>query len=87
MLFLGFFLHLVKPISFRLSKIDPMSSNIGFLMLECYETPWKRIVTFLQEKAIRLPKCDELICSWEKFKKIYEEDIQCPFEDICQINK
>ena len=56
-------------------------------MLECNETPWKRIVTFLQEKAIKLPKCDELICSWEKFKKIYEENIQCPFEDICQINK
>ena len=47
-----------------------MSSNIGFLMLECNETPWKRIVTFLQEKAIKLPKCDELICNWEKFNKI-----------------
>ena len=64
-----------------------MSSNIGFLMLECNETPWKRIITFLQENPVKLPKCDELICSWEKFKKIYEEDIRCPFEDICQINK
>ena len=56
-------------------------------MLECNETPWKRIITFLQENPVKLPKCDELICSWEKFKKIYEEDIRCPFEDICQINK
>ena len=64
-----------------------MASNIGFLMLECNETPGKRIMTFLQGKPVKLPKCDEVICSWEKFKKTYEEDIKCPFEDICQINK
>ena len=69
---------------FRLSKIDPMSSNVGFLLLECEKSPLKRILTFFQEKPIKLPKCNALDCDYEIFKKIYENDIQCKFDNICE---
>ena len=49
----------------------PFSANIGFLMMECDEIPLKRVMTFLQERPVKLPKCDEVACDWENFKAIY----------------
>ena len=71
--------------TFRLSKIDPMSSNIGFLLLNCsraYDAN-PRIVTFLQERPVILPGCNELACDWNQFKEYYNSLIYCQFDEIC----
>ena len=50
----------------------PFSANIGFLMMECDEAPMNRVMTLLQEKPLKLPKCDNLACDWQTFKEIYK---------------
>lgn len=55
-----------------MSQMGPFSSNVGFLMMECESAPMKRIMTLVQEKPVKLPKCDSLDCDWEKFKMIYK---------------
>ncbi len=55
-----------------MSKMGPFSANIGFLLMECDESPKDRVMAILQEKAIKLPQCDELACDWNTFKNIYE---------------
>ena len=57
---------------YRVSKMGPFASNIGFLMMECEEAPMERVMTFLQEKPVQLPKCDHLACDWQTFKDIYQ---------------
>ena len=51
--------------------MDPFAANIGFLMMECDEAPMERVMTFHQEKAVKLPNCDELACDWQTFKETY----------------
>ena len=55
---------------YRVSKIAPFASNIGFLMMECEEAGPK-VMTFLQERPVQLPKCEDLACDWKTFKDIY----------------
>ena len=55
---------------YRVSKIAPFASNIGFLMMECEEAGPK-VMTFLQERPVQLPKCEDLACDWQTFKDIY----------------
>ena len=44
--------------------------DIGFLMMECEEAGPK-VMTFLQERPVQLPKCEDLACDWKTFKDIY----------------
>ena len=55
---------------YRVSKIGPFATNIGFLMMECEEAGPK-VMTFLQERPVQLPKCEDLACDWQTFKDIY----------------
>ena len=55
---------------YRVSKIGPFATNIGFLMMECEEAGPK-VMTFLQERPVQLPKCEDLACDWKTFKDIY----------------
>ena len=55
---------------YKTSKIAPFAANIGFLLMEC-EDGGSKIMTFLQEKPVKLPKCEDLACDWKTFKDIY----------------
>lgn len=52
--------------------MSPFASNIGHLLLDCESSPRQRIMTFLQEKPLKLPKCDALDCDYVQFKSIYK---------------
>ena len=51
--------------------MDPYASNIGFVLMECDQEPMERVMVLLQEKPIKLPKCDDIACDWQLFKDVY----------------
>ena len=51
--------------------MDPYASNIGFVLMECDQEPLERVMVLLQEKPIKLPKCDDIACDWQLFKDVY----------------
>lgn len=60
---------------YRTSKIGSFSSNVIFVLLECEDSPNKRLLTFHQEQRIKLPRCDADPCSWDQFVDKYQVSV------------
>ncbi|XP_050545652.1 multiple inositol polyphosphate phosphatase 1-like isoform X2 [Daktulosphaira vitifoliae] len=68
----------------RTSKIDAFGSNLIFVLFKCYND--MKILTLHQEKIIRIPGCESDLCSYDTFKKIYQEKLNnCDFNKMCNI--
>ena len=52
--------------------MDPFAANIAFVLLECQEAPINRVMALLQERPIKMPKCDDVACDWQVFKDTYQ---------------
>lgn len=74
-----------KKRMFETSKIDAFASNINFVLYECSDGEPK-ILTMHQEQVVTIPGCpaDEL-CKLSVLKTIFEESLQCDFDEICQL--
>ncbi len=57
---------------FRTSFIATAAANVAFVLYECGSEPKERVMTLQRERRIKLPQCDEELCSWQQFKKIYK---------------
>eukprot|EP00095_Tigriopus_kingsejongensis_P006235 maker-scaffold301_size216225-snap-gene-1.25 protein:Tk06235 transcript:maker-scaffold301_size216225-snap-gene-1.25-mRNA-1 annotation:"hypothetical protein DAPPUDRAFT_301637" len=57
---------------YRTSFIGSFSTNLAFALLECQAEPTHRLLTYHQEKRIKLPKCDQDPCHWEQFLQQYQ---------------
>merc|ERR1712150_62846 len=70
---------------YRTSFIGTFAQNIGFVLFECSNSE-KKIITLHQEKPVTLDKCGgKMECDWEEFKDIFEDEMSCPWDDICSM--
>jgi hypothetical protein len=73
-----------KNRSFRTSLLDPMNSNIAFILYQCFQFSNNQIVSkytirvFLNEKLIKLARCSSVDCDLNEFFGFYEQFVnQC----------
>lgn len=70
----------------KTSKIDPFGSNIAFVLYKCNNDETK-ILTLHQERIVYLNGCKDGLCSYDKFKQLFETELQnCNFNEMCNID-
>merc|ERR1711879_95049 len=47
----------------------------------------KKIVAYHNERPFYLERCNGYTCDWETFKKLFQDEIRCPFDDICSLEE
>jgi multiple inositol-polyphosphate phosphatase/2,3-bisphosphoglycerate 3-phosphatase len=52
--------------SFRSSEIMPFAANLGFLLYDCDEKPFVRVLH--NEQEVTIPHCGSVMCPWQDFK-------------------
>ncbi|XP_059096069.1 multiple inositol polyphosphate phosphatase 1-like isoform X2 [Tigriopus californicus] len=75
--------HTMSERHYQTSRIGSFSSNVIFVLLECEEFPQKRLLTYHQERRIKLPRCDSDPCNWDQFMSRYQDVIGCQFDQLC----
>jgi hypothetical protein len=82
-----------KNRSYRISPLDPMNSNIAFILYKCFQFSNNQIVSkycirvFLNEKLIKLARCSSVNCDLNEFLSFYENFVnQCgSTEQACAV--
>ncbi|CAH2086293.1 unnamed protein product [Euphydryas editha] len=90
-------LHLYKPDShlrgdikdeqrvWRASDIDCFASNLAFVLFKCNDE--EKLLTLHQERIIKLPMCNEELCSFEHLKDYFKNSIHnCDHSDMCKLD-
>uniref|UniRef100_T1H3T8 Uncharacterized protein n=1 Tax=Megaselia scalaris TaxID=36166 RepID=T1H3T8_MEGSC len=74
-----------KERQFETSKIDAFASNIQFILYDCKDEP--KVLTMHQERIVNIPGCtlDNDLCSLSTLKNIFEDSLNCNFDEICQL--
>lgn len=69
---------------FRSSQIMPFAANIGFLLFDCDQKPFVKILH--NEKEAVIPGCDSTWCPWEDFKSMFHDLLSEDPHAQCHIN-
>ena len=70
---------------FRCSKVSPFGGNVVFQLLgnKTRHNNNKYVRVLVSEKAVIVPGCPGEICPYQTFKNLYQEKLQCSFEQLC----
>ncbi|KAG2223617.1 hypothetical protein INT45_009976, partial [Circinella minor] len=69
---------------FRSSNISPFGGNVVFQLLGDKKDGQNKYVRVLvSEKPVIIPGCPGKICPYQTFKNLYQEKLQCSFEQLC----
>ena len=72
----------------RTSLNAPMGSNIAFILYRCNDLPSYRLKTFINEKPILLPACEEYVCDLDDIMSTWRPIADnCDVEKICKWNE
>jgi hypothetical protein len=80
-----------KNRTYKISKLDPMNSNIAFVLYNCEEdadSPYK-VRAFHNENLIQLNGCSSTDCRFNEFSQFYTQfKTNCvSSKNVCQIKK
>ena len=70
-----------QKISWNTTEMDSFANNIAFVKLSSCD----KIGMIVNERLTQIPNCDDLLCSYEEFKSIFEKSVKkCDLQSICK---
>lgn len=70
---------------FRSSQIMPFAANIGFLLFDCDQEPFIKILH--NEKEAVVPGCGSTWCPWEEFKSLFSDILSEDAHAQCHLHQ
>ncbi|CAH2073620.1 unnamed protein product, partial [Iphiclides podalirius] len=71
--------------TWRASNIDGFASNLAFVLYKCLDGDY--VLTLHQERVIKLPMCEQELCSLNKLWDYFGDSINdCNINDMCRLN-
>eukprot|EP00122_Pirum_gemmata_P020899 Pgem_evm2s19504 len=79
-------LETCKNRKWRNELMSPMLFNIEFIVHECKGEEDKKIEVRVNEEQVILPACDDVFCSYNKFKEYYNKYLSLNWPEKCGID-